>query len=292
MENSKRKISYSVIRYSPDKLKGEIINVGLLLHDHLGKKVKIFMLDEKSTKMRAIMSNDIEVNIYKTYKDILELYLKKSKEDISGVVGNMYIASYYEDDFMDKIYKYYENKELKLSMPSMAYTKNEDKLFETILKRYVGEGNVDVEHTATLTAKKYMRQIFSKNENLNKRIKTDAIIKPIEELEDLEIKIDFSFKNGVWNYMQTIPKITSLNKNSEWFSKIQLILESNIADKSKIHLIYKKSDFIQDKATYNLIQYLKSKYCTLEIHDIDKKSDVYNLCSYIEAEAQILENVG
>lgn len=292
MEQFKKKISYSVIRYSPNELKGEIINVGLLFHDLLDKKVRYFMLDEKSNKLKAIMENETEINLYKTYKDILEFYLEKSKEDISGVVGNMYIASYYDEDFMNNMYNYYKEQNIMFSKPNIAYTKNEEKLFETILKRYVGESNVNIEKSTTMTAKKYMKKVFDSNENLSKRIKSDVIIKPIKDLDDLEVKIDFTFKNGVWNYMQTIPKITTSSKNSEWFSRIQLILDSNIATQSKIHLLYKKSDFIQDKATFHLLQYLKNKYNTLETHDVDEKSDVDNLCEYIQTEAQILENVG
>lgn len=291
MEKSKRRISYSIIRYSPDDLKGEIINVGLLLHDYLDKKVKFFMLDEKSTKLRAILDDKDELNLYKTSRDILEFYLEKSKDDISGLVGNFYIASYYDEDFMMKMYEFYQNEKIRFSKPNIAYTKNEKMLFDTILKRYVGEKNVILEKTTTMTAKKYMKKIFTDNENLTKRIKLDYTIKPIKELDDLEVKIDFTFKNGVWNYMQTIPKITSNNKNTEWFSKIQLILESDSKINSKVHLIYKNSDFVEDESTSNLLKYLKVKYTNLDVHDIDKQDDINSLCDYIENEGEIFQDV-
>lgn len=291
MEQLKRKITYSVIRYSPDALKGEIINVGLLFYNSIDKKVKYFILDEKSPKIKAVMSNNTEDNIYKSYKEMLEFYLEKSKADISGMVGQIYIASYYEEDFVQKMYEYYRDKELTFSEPNIAYTKNEDKLFHTILKRYVGSCNIDIDRTSTMTAKKYMKQIFSSNENLNKRIKSDVIVRPIKELDDFEIKIDFSFKNGKWNYIQTIPRISTANKNSDWFSKMSLILDGNTEEKSKIHLIYKKSDFIEDTSTYHLLKYLKNKYSGLEIHDADKEKEINNLCEYIEKEGQILDDV-
>ncbi|MGL4730310.1 MAG: DUF3037 domain-containing protein [Clostridium sp.] len=291
MEKSRRRISYSVIRYSPDDLKGEIINVGLLLHDYLDQKVKFFMLDEKSSKLRAILEDKNEVILYKTNRDILEFYLEKSKDDMSGVVGDFHITSYYDEDFLMKMYEFYQNKKIRFSKPNVAYTKDEKMLFDTILKRYVGEKNVILEKTTTMTAKKYMKKIFTDNENLNKRIKSDYVIKPIKELDDLEVKIDFTFKNGVWNYMQTIPKITNTNKNTEWFSKTQLILESDSKIDSKVHLIYKNSDLIEDESTYHLIRYIKSKYTNVDVHDIDKQEDINNLCSYIENEGEILQDV-
>ncbi|MCQ2014632.1 DUF3037 domain-containing protein [Clostridium butyricum] len=288
MEQTKTKVSYSVIRYSPDQLKGEIINVGLLLYNYTNKSAKYFILDEKSIKLRAIMENNIEINIYKSNKELLEFYLEKSKDDLSGTVGDMCITSYYDSEFVDKFYEYYKNKELTFSKPSLAYTKNECKLFETILKRYIGENNVDIEKTTTMTAKKYMKKIFRDNENLYKRIQADKVIKPIKDLDDLEVKIDFSFKNGKWNYMQAIPKPINTNKNTEWFSKIQLLLDSDADSKSKIHLLYKHSDFEEDTAAYNLLLYLKSRYSNVDLHDVDKKNDVITLCSYIEKEGQIL----
>ena len=288
MEQSKTKISYSIIRYSPDQVKGEVINVGILLYNYFNKSAKYYILNERSPKLRAIIESSVDISIYKSYKDILEFYLNESKKDFSGLVSDKYIASYYDEDFVNKFYEYYKNQKLSFSKPNFAYTKNENKLFETILKRYVGENNIDIQKTNTMTAKRYLKKVFTDNENLNKRIISDRIIKPIKELDDLEVKIDFSFKNGKWNYMQTIPKAMNSNKNTEWFSKVQLLLDFNEDNKSKIHLLYKYSDFIQDKATYNLLKYLKSKYDNLDIHDIDKESEVISLCNYIETEGQIL----
>lgn len=290
MEQVKKKISYSVIRYTPNELKGEIINVGLLFHNLPDKRVKYFMLDEKSNKLKAIMESETELNLYKTYRDILEFYLDKSKEDISGVVGNMYVASYYDEEFMNKMYDYYKEQSLLFSKPNVAFTKDEEKLFETILKRYVGEDNINLEKTTTLNAKKYMKKVFDSNVNLSKRIKSDVVIKPIKDLNDLEVKIDFTFKNGKWNYMQAIPKITKANKNLEWFSEIQLMLQNEEIRESKIHLLYKESDFIDDKATYNLLRYLRKQYKNVSIYNVDKRSEVDSLCEYIETEAQVLEN--
>lgn len=288
MNRSKKKILYSIIRFSPDELKGEIINVGLVLHNIEDKSIKYYIIDEKSPKLRAVVENDVEINLYKTFKETLEYYINNSKNDISGVVGEIYIASYYEEDYINKLYDYCKDKKLILSEPNIAYTKNEEKLFETILNRYVGKSNVEIEKANTMTAKKYIRKVFNSDENLRKRIENDKIIKPIKELTDLEIKIDFSFKNINWNYMQAIPKVNKNNKNEDWFSKIQLILDGNI-ENSKIHLLYKMSDIKSDEATVNLIKYLKKKYNSIEVHDIDQKIELENLCNYIVREGKILE---
>lgn len=284
----KKKIVYSIIRYEPDKIRGEIINVGLLFYNNADAKVKYYLLNERSTKLKGILENESEIKTYKSYKEVFEYYIEESKKDIAGVVGNVYIASYLESDFIEKIYAYYLNKPLHLSKPNMAITSNEDNLFNTVLKRYLGESNVEVDKTSTLTAKKYMKQVFLNNENLVKKIKSDVIIKPIKELDDLEVKIDFTFKNGKWNYMQTIPKLSSKNKNVDWFSKIQLLLDSKECD-SNIYIIYKYSDILDDMSTIHLLQYLRARYDNIKIYDIEDDVSINNLCSYIEKEAQILD---
>lgn len=289
MEQLKKKITYSIIRYSPDEIKGEVINVGLLFHDLVEKQVKVFMLDENCSKLKMLLENEAEFTTYKTNKEILEYYINASKDDISGVVGDLCIASYYDENFMEEMYKYYENQRIMLSKPNIAFTKNVEALFKTILKRYVGEKYIlDIDQPITMTAKKYMKNIFKSNDKLNSRIESDKVIKPIKELDDLKVKIDFSFKNGKWNYMQTIPKPTNSNKNSEWFSKIELLLNCGVTNESKLHLLYKYSDFIEDKAAYNLLLYLKSKYKNIDIHNIDKQREVKDLCNYIETEGEIL----
>ncbi|ACA55700.1 DUF3037 domain-containing protein [Clostridium botulinum] len=291
MKPAKKEILYSIIRYSPDILKGEIINVGLLFHNLKETKVKYFLLDEKSPKIKCIMDNISQVDLYRSYKEILEYYLEKSKDDMSGVVGNTHIGSYFQEDFIKKMYSKFEKKEMFLSMPNVAYTSNEDKLFETILKRYVGNNHTNTKKANTLTAKKYLKKIFAENEVLNKRVKSDLKVKPIKNLDDLEVKIDFTFKNGMWNYMQTIPRIDTKSKNTEWFSQTQLLLDARFED-TKIHLIYKESDILDDEGTYNLLRYLQNQYCNLEIHNIDKESSVKKLCNYIETEGEILEKIG
>ena len=291
MEQSKTKVSYSVVRYSPDTVKGEIINVGLILYDYSHKSVISFLLDEKSYKLKAILDNSVEYDVYKTDREFIEFYLKKSKDDISGIVGEINIASYYDEMFLNSLYEYFEGRRLRLSTPSIAYTKDSKKLFDTILKRYVGESNLEPEKTNIMTAKRYMKKVFDENEKLKNKIVSDVIIKPIKELDDIKIKVDFSFKNGVWNYMQAIPNTSQQNRNIEWFSKIELMLQSREVQHSKIHLLYKKSDIIEDMATYNLLKYLDLKYDNIKILDVDKKREVQNLCEYIETEAQILEVV-
>ena len=68
--------------------------------------------------------------------------------------------------------------------------------------------------------------------------------------------------------MQTIPKLSSKNKNVDWFSKIQLLLDSKECD-SNIYIIYKYSDILDDMSTIHLLQYLRARYDNIKIYDIE-----------------------
>ncbi|CUN66821.1 MULTISPECIES: DUF3037 domain-containing protein [Clostridium] len=285
----KKKIVYSIIRYEPDEIRGEVVNIGVVLYSNEDAKVKYYILDENSIKLKGILENEVELKTYKSYKDVFEYYIEECKEDMAGIVGEVYISSYLESDFINKLYNHYLNKPLHLSKENIAITADEDLLFNTLLKRYVGKSNIDIDKATTLNAKKYMKQIFSSNDKLTKKVISDFVIKPIKELDDLEVKIDFTFKNGKWNYMQTIPKITSKNKNADWFSKIQLILDAK--NDSNLYIIYKYSDILEDNSTLHLLKYLQNRYGNLQLCDIEDNKSINNLCDYIEKEGQILDLV-
>ena len=50
MNQNKKKILYSIVRFSPDELKGEIINTGVVFHNIEEKRVKYYLIDDKSPK--------------------------------------------------------------------------------------------------------------------------------------------------------------------------------------------------------------------------------------------------
>ncbi len=292
MEQSKSKVSYSVLRYSPDEIKGEVINVGLILYNYATKSVICSILDEKSPKLKGILDNPVEYELYKTDTEIIKFYLDKCIDDVSGVVGQVYIASFYNEGFIEALYNHYSDKRLRLSRPGVAYTKDAKRLFDTIMMQYIGESNIlPDDRPQIITAKKYMKNIIDSNQNLKSRIITDKIINPVKGLNAIQMKVDFTFRNGKWNYMQTIPNVIQQNKNVDWYSKIELMLQNEDIRQSRIHLLYKNTDIVEDMATYHSIKYLQEKYDNICILDVERKNDVDNLCHFIEKEGQILEAI-
>lgn len=270
-------VKYSIIRYSPDEIRGEVINVGLIVHDCDSKDTKFSILDEHSIKLKSILETRNDINIYKSYKDVIEFYLSSAKDNLSGTVGSKTISSVYSNDFLKDIYEYYNGSKLHLSDPSFAMTKDIDKLFEKMYTRYIRR-ECDVKQITSVSAKECLKEKFEQTNLLGKKIKTDYRINPIKGLEDYKVRIDFSYKNGVWNYMQAMP--TNSTKYAEWFSKIQIMSENINENEGKIHLIYNELDS-QDETINNFIKYLETQNKNINILNINNEQKLNELCDYI-----------
>lgn len=288
MENRKA-VWYSIIRYSPKNISGEIINVGLIVHGIEGDyTLKCFLLDESSYKIRSISENNTEINIYKNYKEVLEYYISNCKNDLSGTVGSVQISSCYKENFLDNLYKHYIHEKLTLTKPNFAFTENIDMLFNSLARAYIGERYLKKE-PKILTAKSRIKNIFEERNLIGRKIKTDIEFKPIISLDDLRVKVDFGFKNGVWNYMEAIPILSTPSEISEWFAKTKFTIETlkSKHENANIQLVYKSSDSKND--IISMFDYLIEENKGVSRLNIDDSNRIDELCDYIEKEAEDIE---
>lgn len=279
----KSRIKYSIIRYSPDEIRGEIINVGVILHDVNKVETKFSILDEGSLKLKSLLENKVEINTYKSYKDVIEYYLTQASDDLSGTVGDKCIGSYYSEDFLNDLHSHYKNKKMFLSEPIFAATKDKNKFFESIFCRYVKKGYLN-KSIATVSAKEHLKQKFEELDLIGKKIKTDYKISPIKKIDDYKVKIDFTFKNGVWNYIQTIPKNAS--SNMDWYSRLQVMSQNLNEDEAKIYLAYSNSDIQEDHTITTLINYLLEEHSNIDRVDIDNINILNDLCNHINEDGE------
>ncbi|WEY97110.1 DUF3037 domain-containing protein [Bacillus subtilis] len=279
---------YSVVRYQSDQLAGEVVNVGVILHTLDGDIPTLFYLvEETSPKLRSLIHSPVDANLYKSFKDALEYYLIKSQENILGEVGSITIGSQDEKAFLDNLYDYYKDKRLTLSRPKFSLADNLKGFLEAIFQAYVGKEYMQREKTHSV--KKQMRSIFEERKLLEKKVMHDFSIEPIEGLKSVKIKIDFGYKNGVWNYLQSIPVINGNAKKTEWFAKTKLLYE-NAPNDSKIHLLYRKSDLEQNDITDEL-NYLENMDNRIIKFDLDNQQNIIELCNTIEREAHDIDTL-
>ncbi len=280
----RKKLWYSIVRYSPDEIKGEVINVGLVMHNFSEEKdIIYYILDEKSSKIKALLTSKNEIALYKSFREIIEYYLSHCKDDISGYVGNIKMGSIYSEDFLKNVYEYNLNKKMYLSNPQFAKTADINRLFNSLFDRYIGNDYKTTKKNTHITTKQYMRKLFKEKNLLGTKVESDIVIAPVAELKNIKYKMDFQFKNGCNNYIYTIPDLDSYN---EWFAKTDIMLRHimNHTD-SKVNLLYRHSDLRNNKELFNIISYFLKKDNVYKIN-IDSKDETLKLCNYIEEHAE------
>lgn len=282
---------YSVVRYCPNNLTGEVINVGLIMHSVEGNSTtKYLLLQENSPKIKAVTNTQTDINTYKSFKDSLEYYLKKSTEDIFGAVGEVQIASPLEPDFLKRLFEHCKGKNLCLSQPKFSFSSNIDTLFKVLFQKYIGDKYIVSDYKET-SVKKYMKNIFEERLLLNNKVVQDFKIQPIEDLDSLKIHVDFGYKNGVWNYLQAVPNLNSPSKSAEWFAKIRFMFEQLKHQDARIHLMFRESDITGNKDVWEIINYLSHSEERIIRLNLDNHQSIDELCTTIERDAHDVKDL-
>lgn len=281
---------YSIVRYCPNNLSGEIVNVGIILHSS-GEKIitKYHLIDENSLKIRAITDSQVELNTYKTYKETLEYYLKKSIENPFGAVGEFQIASPTDEKFLLGLHDHYDQKKLTITKPKFSLTGNLNGFFNNLFETYVGKKYLIHEHKH-VSVKRYMKSVFEEQQLLDKKIVHDFTITPIKDLDNIKLNIDFGYKNGVWNYLQAIPTISGPSKNAEWFAKTKFMFE-NLDKDTKVHLLYRTSEVKNEKDFLSMLNYLGHMNNRISKLDLDDRNKVQQLCNIIRKDAHDVDEL-
>ncbi|MEK4247081.1 DUF3037 domain-containing protein [Psychrobacillus sp. FSL K6-2684] len=283
---------YSIVRYCANELAGETINVGVIMHSISNAiNTKFLLLEESSSKIKAISGSNVELNIYKSYKDMLEYYLVKSSDNIFGGVGDVSIGTPLEETFLENLFDYYKDKKISLTRPTYSLSSNPEVLFNRIFETYIGKKYLLTNHKQ-VSVKKYLKEIFEERKLLDKKVAHDFVISPIKDLDQLiKFNIDFGYKNGVWNYMQTVPQLNGPAKNTDWFARTKFMFE-NLKDDSKVHLMYRSSDISESKDFLQVVNYL-SKIDNERIFkfDLDDSGKVFELCNIIERDAHNIDEL-
>ncbi|OCA87272.1 DUF3037 domain-containing protein [Pseudobacillus wudalianchiensis] len=288
---SRKACWYSIVRYCANELTGEVVNVGVILHSIEEKAlIKYQLISENSPKIRAITDSQVEVNIYKTFKDALEYYMTKNTENLLGIVGDVQIGSLMDEKFLDKLYEHYKDKKLFLSRPKFSLTRNLEGVFRSLFETYVGISYLETEHKEVST-KRLLKGLFEEKKLLDRKVMQDFSITPIKDLDIIKINIDFGYKNGVWNYLQAIPYIGGPSKNTEWLAKTKFMFE-NIENDTKVHLMYKSSNIENMEDFMGVLNYLSSLDANRILKlDLDDTRKVLELCDVIERDAHDIDEL-
>lgn len=277
---------YSILKYMPDAYKGELLNIGVITHTPTTGEILIFILKHTNPKLKSILPNDHMKNSYKILrKHIIDISLEDSPS--------------YQDDSFDYYNKHgYLNllaenlpKNFILSQPGCAVSKDSSKTQNQLLETYIGKEFIKVkeEKPRHYKNKTILRNDFKQLDLLDTKIAVDQKIKhPI--LEDY-YEIDFTFKNGKINFIQTLPE--KINELHDWYYKIDSYIHSFSEDKELILCNNDHNQFISDeikRTTHNMVDSLDTLKKGSKIQLVSMNTPEYNsLCDKILNEGKLIE---
>ncbi|MBO3073338.1 DUF3037 domain-containing protein [Staphylococcus xylosus] len=274
METRRRsKGYYTIIRYIPDIYNGEIFNVGLILHSEEGT-VKFKFIEKEESKIKAF--NENKLNLYLSYKNKMNYYLENT-QGLVGLVGELAIASPKNEEFLKLMKDYFSNENITFTNPKPIISKDIHSSFKGLYTKYVGplEELSIKENTKTEVTK-----LFEKHKYIGSKIKKNHKIKPIKNMDNIVMKIDFVYKNGVWNYLQVVPDLNTDKKKLDFLAEMKLFY-SSINENDKVKFIYKTENKNEIRKLINYLEMLGPKteevnlINTIEVNNLLKDISLY-----------------
>lgn len=269
---------YSIVRYSPDSHRGEIINIGVILHVPLNNKIYYRIIDQNNLKIKSLLVNKNQLELYKVHHDFLDFYLNKAIKN-----DDLFLTS-------DLFYTLNSNmpKQIQLTESTYSITSEPEALLNTLLSTYIGDEFLETNDQSSIKVRTYVRTEFKNRNLLGTKIEANAKIYPFPDKNLINLNVDFVYKNGVVNLMQTIPTKDNM-KN--WFTKLYSFMDT--FDKSSVYkvLIDSKSELMQDATFLEMVEFLRTKATPERFQTIDINSPEFiELCLKIEADGKPLDS--
>lgn len=271
---------YSIVRYSPSALRGEIVNVGVIVHSPESGEIFYKLIKNTNTKLKSILVDKNSLELYKVHYDFIDFYIKKSmkNEDLfltsSGVNLFETLAGALP-------------KQLILSEPTFALTDSPKALLNILLDTYIGKEFLITEDLTHTNVRHYVKTVFSERKLLDTKIKANAKIYPFPEKRLINFNVDFVYKNGIVNFMQTIP---SKDNIKNWFNKLYSFMDSYNNEAIYNILIDSQSQIMYDDAFIEMVELLKEKatlerFKTVDVHSTDFEI----LCNKIDTDGRPID---
>ncbi len=215
------KYSYQILRYTHDRITGEFVNVGIVLHEPNSKFLEARVLN----KFSRISNFFGEINGH-----FLISTLKHFQKEI--FTAAQYIESTTSDEFLKLITNKLIPKDdsaIQLSEVKTGLALSADKALSTLYARLVEkylEEPIQEKHNDSYAWNKVYKKYFDKY-GITTKLKDHTV-----NTNNDKIKFDKSWKNGVWNCYQTL--------------SFDLKKEDNIKGK-----VYKWSGIVRELETAN-----------------------------------------
>lgn len=288
MEGHRRKLWYSVVSYYSDVIRGEILNVGMIVSIPEAGEISSIFLSDINSKLKSIITNKHDKDIYKTGLSYINYLLESiNNNDLS------FSVNLYSKDFIPTFKTLDLPKGFLIGEPKYANVSNIPLFLDSVKNIYIGETFLNEEFGSnSMLVKKKATSIISSRERLSKVIKNNLRIKPIPNLSK-SYTIDFGYVlDDKVSLIHTAPdKITTAY---DWLERMNFISD-NFNDTDKITLLYDNmSESNEDGTLTHMLDYLKDKdnrITTMNIFSEEGLLTFQNDLNHIERFAGTIEDL-
>ena len=189
------KYTYQIIRYLPDRISGEFVNIGLIL----------FSKEEKFLKARSISKIG---RVKHLFPDVNARALTRKLKGISELINALGTKLAEEIDFnrfekITSVSRYVlpeDDSSVIFSEPLIGIDISLDSAFTDLYDRMVDQHNVDNEKYLTDKEvwQKHYKSYFEKYEY--KKLMTSRVVQTAGD----KLKFEHAVKNGKWNYLEPV----------------------------------------------------------------------------------------
>lgn len=188
---------YSVVRYMPDHIIGEVFNVGVILHSTEPYYLKFIYNTNRIKKLYKKNVDLFDLNF--TAKYLENLCEKSSTEKMEPQTG----VSFQDANFLDSLSQLF-NDSIMLTFPRTTLAEDFDIELQNLLHEYV--------QTNDQPKPRFTTKVFEKFKQAGLE---DKIKKFIEMDVEVVERVQFGYQNGLANLMQPIPLTGAIQANLE-----------------------------------------------------------------------------
>jgi len=285
---------YSIIRYTPSKIKNEIVNIGILFYSDETQKFHVELISTKNSKIKAILNSPAALFDFSIVLEVLVDTVEDFNEDslfspkISSSIEDLVLQSTEENLKRIKrnfslINNQLENISSELSVPMFINNDSLEQIKYVLFEKLVYK-EVAKPRKISIFKQSFEESLFDKN-LIDVKVKKEIMIQPVRQI-DRKYKTDFAYLNGRVNFLFFAPEEISTLDN--WQDRI-MNLNRNLSREALIKVIYSESSVSnRDNKVSDLLSYLQEERSDsfeqievsnieTEIHKIERHAQSSNL---------------
>ncbi|WP_130806532.1 DUF3037 domain-containing protein [Senegalia massiliensis] len=243
-----KQAQYTVIRFIPDIIKNEPINIGLILHSPESKYIRT-KFSKKKLKLLSRYNEDVNLRVVKKLTEDIEMNF--NNENI--LIRDHLFGNFKDNKLLNKLSAAHSNQ-LRFTTPRGLITTDLElefkKLFEDNI--YIYNESNKISRVEKRTMKRDLKKEFDKTDLIKKKIIKENH-KEIGRFGE-DIDIDFKYLNGKPNLIQNLSfdlkSIDYMNEAKLWLKNYEELKSKQKRNKedSNINVIYCPPINYKDKA--------------------------------------------